>query len=235
LRRELDLLIEQDIIEPVSGATDWLHPIVVVPKKNTTDIRMCVDLTKLNRYVKRPTDPQLTPWEVVRSIPRGKKHFAAFDALKGYHQVELDEDSKALTTFMTPFGRFRYKRMPMGMSSAGDEFTLRYGGAVDHVVQGRVTEDVLLFADSLEELVESAEEFVKVCSENNITLNAKKIQWNRPEVLFGGFIINGDGYHIDPALSKALREFPQPKNQTDVRSFFGLANQTCNFLLKFRS
>ena len=34
---------------------------------------------------------------------------------------------------------------------------------------------------------------------------------------------------MDPALSKALREFPTPKSQTDVRSFFGLANQTCNF------
>ena len=118
LKKEIESLLAQDIIEEVSGATPWLHPIVVVPKKNTTDIRMCVDLTKLNRFVRRPTNPQLTPWEVIRNIPKGTKHYAVFDALKGYHQVELDEESRALTTFMTPFGRYRYRRMPMGLSSA---------------------------------------------------------------------------------------------------------------------
>jgi hypothetical protein len=50
LEKELADLVKQDIIEPVQGATDWLHPIVVVPKKDGA-IRMCVDLTKLNKYI----------------------------------------------------------------------------------------------------------------------------------------------------------------------------------------
>ncbi len=136
LRKEIDSLIAQGIIEQVEGATQWLHPIVVVPKKDSSDIRMCVDFTRLNRFVKRPTNPQLTPWEIVRNIPRGTKHFAVFDVLKGYHQVELDEESKALTTFMTPFGQFRYCCLPFGLSSAGDVFTLRYGSAIDGVTDG---------------------------------------------------------------------------------------------------
>ena len=73
---------------------------------------MCVDLTKLNKYVKRPVNPQPTPLEVVRKLPKGKRHLAVFDALKGYHQIELDDESRALTTFLTPFGRYRYKRLP---------------------------------------------------------------------------------------------------------------------------
>ncbi len=51
LKKELEDLVDQDIIEPVMGASEWLHPIVVVPKKDG-GIRMCVDLTKLNKYVK---------------------------------------------------------------------------------------------------------------------------------------------------------------------------------------
>ena len=230
LKKEIENLLAQGIIEEVSGATPWLHPIVVVSKKNTTDIRMCVDLTKLNRYVRRPTNPQLTPWEVIRNIPKGTKHYAVFDALKGYHQVELDEESRALTTFMTPFGRYRYRRMPMGLSSAGDVFTLKYGNAVDQAVDGRrATEDTLLRGATTQELYENTEEFFKSCLENNITLNVKKIQWDKKEVLFGGFLLTPEGYQIDPALNKALAEFPVPTNQTDVRSFMGLANQTCNF------
>lgn len=230
LRKEIDSLLAQGIIEEVSGATPWLHPIVIVSKKNTSDIRMCVDLTKLNKFVRRPTNPQLTPWEVVRNIPKGTKHYAVFDALKGYHQIELDEESRALTSFMTPFGRMRYCRLPMGLSSAGDVFTLSYGNAVDEAVDGRrATEDTLLRGATTQELVDNTEQFFNQCLENNITLNVKKIQWDKEEVLFGGFLLTPSGYRIDPALNKALAEFPIPKNQTDVRSFMGLANQTCNF------
>ena len=230
LKQEIESLKAQGIIEDVTGATPWLHPIVVVPKKNTTDIRMCVDLTKLNRYVQRPVNPQLTPWEVIRNIPRGTKHYAVFDALKGYHQIDLDEESRALTTFMTPFGRYRYCRLPFGLSSAGDVFTLKYGNAVDNAIDGRrATEDTLLRGATLQDLVENTEEFFKTCLDNNITLNLKKIQWNKQEVLFGGYLLTPEGYQIDPALNKALAEFPTPKSQTDVRSFCGLANQTCNF------
>ena len=57
----------------------------------------------------------------------------------------------------------------------------------------------------------------------------RKVQWDQPEVLFGGFLLNSSGYRIDPSLTKALAEFPTPTTPTDVRSFFGLANQICNF------
>ena len=56
-----------------------------------------------------------------------------------------------------------------------------------------------------------------------------KVQWMKSEVIFAGYIIREDGYEIDPKLNEALRSFPRPENITDLRSFFGLANQTCNF------
>ncbi len=228
LQAHLQDLVEQDIIEPVQGPSAWLHPIVVVPKKDG-NIRLCVDFTKLNKYIRRPVNPQPTPWETVRTLPHGKKHFAVFDALKGYHQIELDDESKALTTFLTPFGRYRYKRLPFGESDAGDVFTMRYGIAVDKSTGGRrATEDTLLIADTERELLDNAEEFFKACDDNCITLNTTKIQWNKEEVLFGGFLLNSKGYQIDPVLYRALAEFPVPKNGTDLRSFCGLANQLCN-------
>ena len=123
LKKELDLQVKAGIIEPVQGPTEWLHPIVVVPKKDTSDVRLCVDLRRLNKYAKRPVNPQPTPWELVRNIPKGAKLFAVFDALKGYHQLPLEEGSRSLTTFYTPFGKFRYCSFPMGYAPAGDLFT----------------------------------------------------------------------------------------------------------------
>ena len=74
----------------------------------------------------------MTPWE-------GTEHYAVFDALKfdalkGYHQIKLDEESRVLTTFMTPLGRFCYIRLPFGLRSAGNVFTLAYGNAVDESI-----------------------------------------------------------------------------------------------------
>jgi len=92
----------------------------------------------------------------------------------------LDDESKALTTFLTPFGRYRYKRLPFGESDAGDVFTMRYGIAVDKSTGGRrATEDTLLIADTERELLDNAEEFFKACDDNCITLNTTKIQWSK--------------------------------------------------------
>ena len=95
-----------------------------VPKPNG---KVCsvVDLDHLNKFVERPTHPFPTPRDIIAQIPNTAKHFAVFDALHGYWQIPLDEESKSLTTFITEFGRYWYRRAPMGLTSSGDEFCAR--------------------------------------------------------------------------------------------------------------
>ena len=190
LKAELDSLVTQGIIAPISQATEWLHPMVVVHKKGNGGIRICVDFRRLNEHVIRPTNPQPTPWETVRTLPKGITHFAVFDAFKGYHQVELDEESQLKTAFMTPFGRYIYLRLAMGMISAGDVFTLKYGNVVDPVTENRrATEDTLLIASTTHELLVKTKIFFEACRANGITLNLKKVQFDQKEVTFGGFLL----------------------------------------------
>jgi hypothetical protein len=118
----------------------------------------------------------------------------------------------------------------MGLSSTGDVFTTRYGDAVDYTIEGRrCTEDTLIHGHTSEELAGKMKDFVSACAETGITLNNKKISYDKPEVVFGGYLISEAGYSIDPSLTTALSEFPVPKLQSDIRSFCGLANQMCNF------
>jgi hypothetical protein len=105
-------------------------------------------------------------WEVVRTIPTGCRHFATYDAFKGYHQVELNPESRKLTTFHTPFGRYRYVSMAMGLSSAGDIFTTRYGDAFDYTIEIlRCTEDTLIHSHTSDKLARKIREFIAACSE----------------------------------------------------------------------
>ena len=113
LATELELLQAQHIIAPITDVTEWCASIVVAPKKNSNCIRMCVDLSHLNRYVKHERYQSPTPAQAVADIATSNaKFFTVLDAVKGYHQCPLDEQSQLLTTFITPFGRFKYLQAP---------------------------------------------------------------------------------------------------------------------------
>ncbi len=72
LKQEIDLLVSQEIIIPVTEPTEWCAPIVVAPKKGTDGIRMCVDLSKLNKFVRRERYPSTTPAQAVADIQQTK-------------------------------------------------------------------------------------------------------------------------------------------------------------------
>jgi hypothetical protein len=101
-KAELEVLQEQGIITPVTYPTEWCAPIVVTPKKESDSIRTCVDLTHLNRHVKRERYHSSTTAhvQVVADTTAEKaKLFPKIDAKKGYHQCPLDQENQDLTTY----------------------------------------------------------------------------------------------------------------------------------------
>lgn len=126
LKSELETLQSQGIITPVTYPTDWCAPIVVTPKKDSDSIRLCVDLSHLNRYVKRERYHSATPAQAVADITAERAQvFTKMDAKKGYHQCPLDQQSQDLTTFITLFGRFKFLRAPYGISSISEHYNRR--------------------------------------------------------------------------------------------------------------
>jgi hypothetical protein len=83
----------------------------------------------------------------------------------------------------------------MGLSSAGDVFTTRYGNVVNYTIEGRRCTD-----HTSDKLARKTRMFIAACSEAGITLNFKKILYDKVEVVFGGYLINKNCYAIDPAL-----------------------------------
>ena len=213
LKAELDLLQEQNIIAPVTEPTDWCAPIVVTPKKGTEKIRMCVDLSHLNKYVKRARYQCSTPAEAVEAdiTSHNAKVFTKLDALKGYHQCPLDEDSQLLTTFITPFGRFKYLRAPYGISSISEHYNRRMDEAFSGLTgYRRVVDDILIYDSDSTLHAEHVRQFLLRCAERRITLNQDKWECAQPRVTFAGFNLSKDGYSIDSAITYAIAKFPTP-------------------------
>ena len=119
------------------------HPLTFVPK-SSGGLRACCDLRQLNKFVQRPTYPCPTHRDVVARIDTGSCYFTKMDTLWGYWQVPLAPESQLLTTFITPWGRYKYLRAPMGLRSAGDEYDRRGDIALSGIEQiGKIRDHTL--------------------------------------------------------------------------------------------
>ena len=224
---ELELLESQGIIAKQTEPTDWCAPIVVARKKNSDRIRLCVDLSHLNRYVKRERFQSTPPAVAVADIAKSKaKYFTVFDAVKGYHQCPLDEESQLLTTFITPLGRYKFLHAPFGLSSINEHYDRRMYEAFQDLADFRcIVDDVLLFDKDPDTHAAHVCQFLRRCEERNISLNRDKFRFCLSEIDFGGFHLSPDGYRISDNITQAINSFPVPSSRTDLRSFFGLVNQ----------
>ena len=122
IQRALEELEQQDIIEgvPENQPTPWVSPIVAVPKKDG-GVRICVDMRLANETIKRVRHPIPTVDDVSFEL-NGAQYFSKLDLSQAYHQLELDEASRYITTFSTHIGLFRYKRLKYGTNAAAEIF-----------------------------------------------------------------------------------------------------------------
>ncbi|XP_043209539.1 uncharacterized protein LOC122374691 [Amphibalanus amphitrite] len=230
VRRQLDELLQHDVIEAVEHPTEWCHPLCPVAKTDpdgkSVGCRITVDFTKLNRFVKRPVHPGRTPQDAVSSIATGASFFTKLDCKAGYHQMALREQDRDLTCFITPWGRYRYKRMPMGITHSGDVYNRRGDQALGDIPNTvKVVDDMLAWDDDYSTHLLHVWKLLKRCDEYNITLNPAKCQFAMKTVDFCGYRVSSDGYTVDEKKVQAVKHFPQPNNITDLRAFLGLVNQ----------
>ena len=108
------------VITKVDTTTYWVNSMVVVEKPSGA-LRICLDPRDLNKVIHRPHYPLKTPSDILPELS-GARYFTKLDARSGYWTIKLDNDSSYLTTFNTPYGRYRFLRLPSGLKSAQDEF-----------------------------------------------------------------------------------------------------------------
>lgn len=112
--------VKADIIKPVAGPSRWIPPIVLAFKEND-DIRMCTDMRRANRAILRQNYP-LPTFETFMTKLKEAKYFTRLALKNAYHQIELHEYSREITTFISPHGLFRYKWPLFGVNSAPEIF-----------------------------------------------------------------------------------------------------------------
>ena len=226
VKKGIDNDVALGVLEPVpiGEPVTWCHRMVVCAKKNGKP-RRTVDFQALNEYATRETHHTMSPFHQARSVPKDTKK-TVFDAWNGYHSVPIRQVDRHLTTFITPWGRYRYKTAPQGYIASGDGYTRRYDELVSHLSnKTKCIDDALLWSNTIEESFYQTVEWLNICANNGIILNPEKFVFAKDEVEFAGFVISNETVRPSDKYLQAIKDFPKPKNITDVRSWFGLINQ----------
>ena len=226
---ELQRMEKLGVIRKIDKPTEWCHPIVVVNKPNG-DIRLCIDLTKLNAAVERELHHLESVEETMAKLGNECVYMTKIDANSGYWQIPLDESSQELTTFITPIGRFCSTRGPYGLNSMQEIF----GKKMDVVIDGlegvaKSTDDFLVIAKKVEVLRFRTRKLFERFAQYGVTVNLKKCIFEKTQMEFLGHQVSEAGILPMSSKMEAVQEFPQPKTIKELRRFMGMANQMAKF------
>ncbi len=168
----LDRDVRLGVLErvPLGTPVTWCHRMVICTKKNGS-LRRTINFQPLNRHATRETHHFQSPFHQARAVPRQTKKMI-FDAWNGYHSVALAEEDRHLTTFITPWGWYRYCTAPQVYIASGDAYTVRYDALIASVMsKTKCIDNALLWSSDITEAFHQVVEWLQICAVNGITLN----------------------------------------------------------------
>ena len=232
----LDELVRQEILAPVDKPTDWCSRLVITEKKNTDELRFCIDPRPLNKVLQREVHRLPVIEDILPELSKAKI-FSKLDLKSGYLHCELDEESSYLTTMNTPFGRYRWKRLPFGLKVSSEIFQKRLQQALAGLEGTEcVADDIIIFGvgNSKEEAEKSHDQRLRAllqrCKDIGIRLNRSKSVFRTTSVTFLGHVVTEQGLGPDPQKIEAITNLPNPTDATEVQRLQGSVQYLARFL-----
>ena len=229
LKEELESMEKEGVITKVAEPTDWVSSIVVA-KRSNGKLRVCLDPKDLNKSIKRCHHQPPTAEEITHKLA-GAKFFSKMDAKNGYWSVKLDEESSLLTTFNTPFGRYRYLRMPFGLVMSQDVFQQK----MDQILEScegviGIADDVVIYGSTEQEHDDHMHRLMRVSASNGLVYNSAKCFVKEPRITFFGTIYDHEGKHPDPAKVDAIHQMSAPNDKHQLQVFLGMVTYMSPFI-----
>ena len=232
---EINRLVGAGVLVAVDEPTEWVSQMAVV-RKPSGKLRICIDPQPLNVALQREHYRLPTLDDVLPKF-NDAKIFTKLDVKAAYWHVKLDYESSILTTMITPFGRFRWARLPFGLKVSSEIFQKRLHQAIGDLPGViSVADDIVVIGYGKSRT--QAEENHKVnleklqtrCKERNIKLNEEKAAIKQTSITFMGHIITDKGVEADPGKVEAIQKMPAPTNVQGVKRLCGMIQYLAKFM-----
>ena len=232
VKKELQRMAKIGVIAPTTEPAPWVSTMVATRKKNGKDIRICIDPRDLNTTLQRPHHPMKTIEQVTANMA-GAKVFSTLDAKNRFWQVPLAEESQLLMCFNTPFGRFKFRRMPYGLSSGSEVFQQAMEQAFSGTPCEIIVDDIIVWGDTTKQHDERLEQVLKRAEEINLKLSPKKCKIRVDQVTYIGHVLSDEAIRPNPEKMRAIAEYPSPQNKQELQGFLGMINYISKFIQNF--
>ena len=222
-------VIEGPLHGPLEPGSYVSNPVITAKRWSDQEIRLNLDLSDANEDIVTSVHPIPTP-EELRHEFREADTFTSIDANQMFQQWRVAKNKRKIFTFRTPWGLYRYVRLPSGVNCAGAEANNNFRAIVEGL-KGitQIQDDVVVFGKGRQH-DRRLEKLLKRLEEWGITLRREKCQWGRQSVLWFGKIYSRQGVSIDPAKTEVIRSLPTPQNAKETRSFLQMAQFNAEFL-----
>ncbi|CAM2704951.1 unnamed protein product [Rotaria socialis] len=205
ISRHINEILIDGIIELASGP--YTAPVTLQSKKDGS-LRFCVDFRQLNSVTVRDVYPIPRIDDTLDQL-QATKYFTSLDLKSGFWQIELDDESRPKTAFVTHTGLFQFKVMPVGLPNAPATFQ-----RLMDLVLGGPTWSCALHLNSVLERIQSS----------GLTLHISKCQFCKTKLKYLCHVVSQSGIEPDPDKVHAVRDYPVPTRIKDVRAFLGLTS-----------
>lgn len=223
LKTQLDFLMEQGYIRPSNSP--YGAPVLFAPKKDGK-LRLCLDFRGLNNQTVKDKYPLPRDQDIFDQL-QGAKYFTTLDALYGYWQIRMAEDSIKKTSIRTPLGSYEFLVMPFGLTNAPSTFQ-RFMESVlrEHLLLYCMVyiDDIIIYSKTAEEHLQHIEAVLKTLMKHKISIKWQKCNYLKTKLDFLGHIVSASGIAPDPKKLQALNDWPTPTSVNEVQQFVGLGN-----------
>lgn len=231
-RRHIQQMVDADIIRPSNSP--FASPIVLVRKKSGS-LRLCVDYRKLNARTVRDSYP-IPKVEDLLAALHGSSWFTQLDVKSAFYTVPMDPDSAQYTAFTCPFGLFEYSRMSMGLVNSPLTFQRlmeRCVGDLNLTELVVYMDDLIIFASDIQQHEERLFRTLQRLKKFGLKLDPGKCKFFQTTVTHLGHVCSKDGIRPDPNKISAVMEWPIPDNIGELKSFLGFAGYYRRFVKDF--
>ena len=198
------------------------------------DVRICIDPRDLSKALKRPHYPMVAVEEGANRLA-GATSFTSLDACSGYWQLSVDDGSYKLFTFNTPWGQYRFKRLPFDISPAPEHYQREMDRLFEGVPVEIIVYDFLVHGKDQREVDEKMRRVLDRSREVGLKCNPRKVILRVPEVSFVGHLFSAEGLKPDPETIRAINEMPPPVDKEGILRIPGTVNYLIDTFIEHKA